>query len=271
MNNLKIQFLGTRGSIPVSSKKYSIYGGATACTLITVNNQHFIFDAGSGFLNLPDYINFNKDSNHILHLFLSHAHLDHILGLLACKCMFDSRITIHIYGKKRLGLTIKEQLEQLLQPPIWPVGVDMFTSTVIFHDLTRELEIDEVNVSFIEGCHPGGCTAFRMEYHSTSLVYATDYEITEQNMDQLIAFSKNSNLLICDGQYSDANIVEKSGFGHSAWQSAVSIAQQSCCEHLCISHHDPYSDDEYLAVIEDELHRLSPTYFLAKEGRSITL
>ncbi len=271
MNNLEILFLGTRGSIPIDSSYHMVYGGATTCTMIKANGQYIVFDAGTGFMNISDYLEIDEKSGTTLHLFVSHPHLDHILGLMACNYMFHPSVTIHIYGKSRDGLTIREQLEKLMVPPIWPVGVNSFSSTVIFHDVSDEIHINDITIYSIEGNHPGGCSVFRLEYKDSSIVYATDYEITEDTIQKLIDFSQDASLLICDGQYCDSNIAEKIGFGHSAWQSTVLVAQKASCHRLCITHHDPYSDDIYLTSIDNELKKISAEYFLAQKGRSIIL
>ena len=62
MKNSQVTILGARGSIPVSGNEYGTYGGATSCVLLEAENedengnaasQVIVFDAGSGFLNLP--------------------------------------------------------------------------------------------------------------------------------------------------------------------------------------------------------------------------
>ena len=69
---MKIYFLGTMGWFDTKL-------GNTLCVLVDTGKEYIIFDAGTGFSKIDNYI---KDKRPI-YLFLSHFHLDHIIGLHA--------------------------------------------------------------------------------------------------------------------------------------------------------------------------------------------
>lgn len=92
---MKVTILGARGSVPVSGAKYVRYGGATACVLLETASDIMILDAGSGILNLPQHI-WKKHKK--IHLFLSHFHMDHLMGIPMSPMMYDKDAEIIFYA-----------------------------------------------------------------------------------------------------------------------------------------------------------------------------
>ena len=81
---MKIYFLGTMGWFDTKL-------GNTLCVLVDTGKEYIIFDAGTGFSKIDNYI---KDKRPI-YLFLSHFHLDHIIGLHALnKFSFPDRKSV---------------------------------------------------------------------------------------------------------------------------------------------------------------------------------
>jgi len=69
---MEIIFLGTNGW-------YDTKTGNTTCTLIETEDYFIILDAGNGLYKIDQYI--TSTSKRPIYLFLSHFHLDHIVGL----------------------------------------------------------------------------------------------------------------------------------------------------------------------------------------------
>lgn len=67
---MELIFLGTNGW-------YDTDMGNTISILVKSKDYDIVFDAGNGFAKLPQYSTGDKP----LYLFLSHLHLDHIIGL----------------------------------------------------------------------------------------------------------------------------------------------------------------------------------------------
>ncbi len=266
MQDFQIDFLGTRGSIPIDGSEFKEFGGATSCILVRLGGENIVFDAGSGFLNLASMLKGQQ-----FHLLISHGHADHILGLAMSDLMYNNLIKATIYGKSRYDLSIKEQIDQFMHPPLWPVSSDSFAADINYQELSEQFMIGAVKVSTMEGNHPGGCSVFRLDYLDKSLVYATDYEITADNQQKLIEFSQDCDLLICDGQYSQQEFAEKNGFGHSSWTKAGKTALAAQVKSLCVFHHDANRSDDLLKEAEQELRQIIPHSFFAKRGERINL
>ena len=82
---LKLTFLGTNGW-------YATKEGNTICTLIETAERYIVLDAGDGIHRLDE---FAKDENKPADIFLSHFHLDHIIGLhIQPKFHFKNKIRI---------------------------------------------------------------------------------------------------------------------------------------------------------------------------------
>ncbi len=265
MNSFNVVFLGTRGTIACDGTNYVSYGGATSCVFVEVDGHTIILDGGSGILSLPEVIGNTKT----VHLLISHMHIDHIKGVMACPIFFDPEFTINIYSAKRDEQDVKEQLDRAMSPPLWPVSSDAFSANVRFITCDDDFFIGNLRVSCLDGAHPGGSTAYRLECCGKSLVYATDYEIDSKTAESLIAFSKGCDLLLCDGQYTKSELLKKRGFGHSAWQDAAEVAIQSGAKRLGIIHHDPYRTDAALDEMQNELNRKLQNAFFAHRGEEI--
>ena len=78
MLKIRLQFWGTRGSVPGFDNKSIYYGGNTSCVSITVNETStIILDAGSGIRKCGEWL---KNKNHSIIICLTHLHWDHIQG-----------------------------------------------------------------------------------------------------------------------------------------------------------------------------------------------
>lgn len=149
--NDSVILLGTRGSCPVSGNKFHKYGGATLSVLVRLGGRPLLIDCGTGMLSLKKNLSSNEKRLPVL---ISHAHLDHILGLAASSFMFESGNSLDIYGKTITGVVgnkanagnadsnsnatggdIATQIGTLFSRPLWPVGLNVFPAKTIFHEI----------------------------------------------------------------------------------------------------------------------------------------
>ncbi len=254
--------------MPVDASEYKVYGGATVCILIKAENENIVFDAGSGFMNISQNI---KEQNPVLHVFVTHEHFDHIMGFAACDIMYNKNATINIYGKRKNGQGIKQQIDEFMKTPIWPVSSDAFKANVIYHELNTVCKINGAIITATQAAHPGACNMLKLEHKGKKVVYTGDVSIESSNIESYANFCKDSDIIICDGQYANENMHKHKGFGHSSWQSALELAQLSNCKALYIIHHSPYSTDDYLEKIEKELKSINENYHLAKKEQVVSI
>ncbi len=246
---MKFTILGARGSLPVSGREYIKYGGCTSSYLLQTEDQAVFIDAGTGIINAPQI---DADNIHVL---ISHPHLDHLSGLPFFSPLLDSRKRVHLYMGCFSSLSPGEILDRLYSPPLWPLKLTGYPAELIIHQLQEPFCIGSVNISFMQSAHPGGSHIFRLEHSGRSLVLATDFEHLRGKSDELSEFARNTDLLLYDGQYTDADYEKKKGFGHSTAAEGISIARRCGAKRLVIIHHDVTASDSQLDQYEKQLQQ----------------
>ncbi|MBR2743050.1 MAG: MBL fold metallo-hydrolase [Clostridia bacterium] len=262
-----VTVLGTRGSVPVSGASFSRFGGATTCVLVRMAGQFIILDAGTGILALPK----EALSQPSLSLILSHPHADHIIGLAMCPYLFKADARMDIYGARRGGLNAREQISRIFSPPVWPVDMDALPADVRFFDMERSFKIGGVRVDTMEGEHPGGVSLIRLCGEDKSVVFITDCTLTDARFPEISEFSRDCDLLLCDGQYSEEQWRQRRTFGHSTWTAAAKLARSAGASKARMIHHDPERTDDELLKEAGGLLNIHPDCSFAFEGEVIPL
>lgn len=263
-----VKILGARGSVACSGAGYLRYGGRTTCVLVRLCGQCIVLDAGTGLMTLADAL---APEETVLSLLLTHPHADHLVGFPLCRTLYDSRITADVYAAERDGLDTKAQLERFMSPPLWPVTPDVMGAKLSFHPLRETLALGPVTVDTLEGAHPGGVTLLRLCGGGKSVVFLSDCTLTEALFPVLTEFAAGCDLLLCDGQYSDAEWAVRSGFGHSRWTDAARLAAACGAKALRVIHHDPNHTDDILDAAADSVREIFPGGALARDGEEVLL
>ena len=265
----KVTILGARGSVPVSGRIFSKYGGATSCVLLETESEVLLFDAGTGILNLPAQVWKNHKR---VHIFLSHSHLDHLMGIPMSPMLFDSEVEVTFYSPD-IG-KFQVALNQLMQPPLWPVGTEVFKAKIRYKQLeesSHRIGDGTAVVSCLSVNHPGDCYAYRVEWDAHSVVYATDCELDAKGCKKMIDFAENAGLLILDAQYTAEEYHRYEGYGHSDIDTAASVISESGASRGLLFHHAPTRTDEQLDGIETYVKPKGTQIGVAKEGDQINL
>lgn len=264
----KLTVLGCRGSFPVSDRNFLKYGGATSSFLLQAGGENILFDAGSGILNSTSLLEEEKEA----HLLISHMHMDHIMGLAFWRPLFQKEKTVHIYSEKRCGMTTKDQISRFLQKPYWPVGIELFPE-VKYHDIDvgEGFSIGPVSVKSMRSNHPDEGTVYRVEWDGKSVVYALDFEHSEEASAALAAFAKGADILIYDATYPPEAYPQRKGWGHSTWVEGLKMKEMAGVKKLILAHHEIDANDEMLDSLQTKLTALDKNVYLAKESMEITL
>lgn len=271
---MEVTFWGTRGSIPVSGSKYVEFGGNTPCLSIGLESSTdtVIFDSGSGIRELGvRLIQTKATHSRVIHLFLTHAHWDHIQGFpfFAPAFMPDFRLNIHCTKDA------KSILERQMQTPFFPVGLDVMAAPRTFTHLQQRqvVTIAEATVRHIPLPHPQESTAFRIDEHGKSIVFATDTEHAPDHLNENLAeLAQNADVLVYDAQYTTEEYrAGKQGWGHSTFSEAVKLARAANIQRLVLYSHDPGHDDEILRKIEAAAQEQFPGAIAARDGMKIKL
>jgi len=243
--SIRVKLLGARGSLPVSGRAFTKYGGATSCLLTDIGGDAIILDAGTGILTCPELT-----AQKGISILISHTHIDHILGFPMCPFLYDRSYDVDVYLSTRDGLDARSQISALMSPPLWPAGIESVEAKLAFHDISDSFLIGRTRVETMESNHPGGSTIFKLTAADKSLVYATDFEHSEYHSEKLADFAHNCGVLIYDSQFRDSEYNEKKGWGHSTYEEGIKMGMRCNAEFTIFYHHDPQRTDSQLDEIE---------------------
>jgi len=85
----RVRFWGVRGSYPTADPNTLATGGNTSCVEVLVGGRRLIFDAGTGIIPLGKALCNGGSLAPTAYVFLSHTHIDHVMGL----CFFEPLLT----------------------------------------------------------------------------------------------------------------------------------------------------------------------------------
>ncbi len=256
-----VKFWGTRGSIPTPGNKTRRFGGNTACVEVRTETELFICDAGSGIRELGAEMMRREPASKTIHLFLSHAHWDHIQGFPFFTPVYVPGNTCLIYGLAEGDNRFYNLLSGQMSSDYFPISfADLRASISPRHLNGGQAEIGGVSIRTHALEHPGGCIGYSFRQDGRKIVYATDNEIdrllvraaNEPGPDgeirevrkPLVDFVEGADLLVCDSQYTDEDYAEKTGWGHPSCITATDLAIQARVKMLALFHHDPERADE---------------------------
>lgn len=296
---MNVKFWGTRGSIPTPGPNTIKYGGNTSCVSVLVEEQpvtvghvgigktgemmdevHYppvkrlvILDGGSGLRELGMDImkNMQFDENGVpvpleMWIFFSHVHWDHIQGIPFFEPMFIKGNTIHLYGEKKVRVSLEETLKGQQQYPNFPISIEEISingANMSFTDLHAGEKIhvgNSVTVHSTKLSHPDGVFCYKIEEAVEdgikSLVYATDTEHRNVLDPRLLKITEDADVLIYDAQYTPDEYIGNVGmpkfdWGHSTYEFAVDTAITACVKCLFLFHHDPkHTDKDIDQIVE---------------------
>lgn len=268
---------GARGSIPCPGQAYAHYGGNTSCVEMICGGKRLIFDAGSGLRALGQSLINGGDplAAEGGHLFLTHTHYDHVIGLPFFKPLFDKGHRWHLWA----GHLIPESdlaavLHKFMAAPLFPVPPKIFSCALTFEDFeagaTLELDSDIV-IRTAPLNHPNRATGYRVDYAGKSICYVTDTEHRKDGPDRnVLGLIEGADIVIYDANYTDEEYVKYAGWGHSTWQEGVRLCELAKAGRLVLFHHDPARKDGVLKAIEREAAAARPGTVAAREGLVLT-
>lgn len=274
MNEHMIKFWGVRGSFPTPDRDKIEVGGHSSCVEVrTAENQIIIFDMGTGFVPLGNNLLLEKKSPKNLNIFISHFHWDHIIGYLGFSPFFSKDFTCNIYGKED-KLSIEEIFKYIHHFTFWPVKTPMYQAKFnlnTFPDGGVKLSKSIKVTSCIHG-HPNGANTYKLEIDDIKIVYCTDIEHPNGKLNHnIIKFAQNADVLIKDAQFTDNQLKDHKGWGHSSWQQCTKIANLANVKQLVLFHHSPTNDDKTILKIEKEAQNIFPHTIAAREGLEIRI
>ncbi len=274
----EVRFWGTRGSCAAPFPDRMEFGGNTSCVSVRWPGGLALFDGGTGIAAMGEFLEEESQAGRtapVIHIFISHLHLDHVCGLPFFSSFYRPGRQIHLYGCGGEKESFREALCRIAGPPCWPLTPDQGAADVYWHDLTPGCgwtldgtggQYPECRLSTMAADHPDGSMMYRLEVGRGSVVYGLDCELTERVQDSYESFAAGCDLLIFDGMYTQEEYPRFRGFGHSAWQRGVELGKRCQAGLVCISHHDWGRRDWQLREMERQAKRMDPNCLFAREN-----
>jgi phosphoribosyl 1,2-cyclic phosphodiesterase len=249
----------TLGALPFSVA--GTYGGHSSCVqLETGGPDYLVCDMGSGLRPFGQAAMGEREgAAQTFHIFLSHLHWDHIMGLPFFVPAFIGGNRVVIYGSHD---GIEAALRRQQDKPSFPVDFKIFGAKMEFVHLDpgRAYEIAGVNVTSMLQRHAGDSYGYRFEAQGKAIVYTTDSEhplAQAEHTERFVNFFRDADLVIFDGMYSLADAISvKADWGHSSNIVGVELCQMAGVRHLCLFHHEPVFGDAAIDALLAETRRL---------------
>ncbi|MDR2900774.1 MAG: MBL fold metallo-hydrolase [Treponema sp.] len=230
---------------------FGTVGGNTPCLEVrpdTDNGDVIILDAGSGIRELGISADKERIRPDHYHIFFSHFHWDHLMGLPFFGPAYDPSVKINFYSPKDF---LEQKLRGQMAQPYFPISLDAMTAEKQFTLLNQEhsINVDNLKVSFKRMNHPGDSFSYLIDDGSHKMLYATDTELSSADFEKTeenCTFFQDLDVIILDSQYTLGEAIEKYNWGHSAFSLAVDFAANWGIKHLVLFHHDPTYDDRKL-------------------------
>ena len=256
--SFRVQFWGTRGSIPSPGPSTVRYGGNTPCVEVrTSDGRLIILDAGTGIRELGRSLIARANGAAIEgDIFLTHAHWDHIQGLPFFGPVFQRGNQFRIWGAKTLESSIDRVVRDQMSPVVFPVAFEELAARVEFTEMAEERRQGiGYEVRAIRVRHPGGALGYRFTHGNGdggALVYISDnelnpgakYDLPNGWRADLVAFARRAKVLVHDSMYTLEEYDHHRGWGHSTYQDALELALEAEVETLVLFHHKPERTDD---------------------------
>jgi phosphoribosyl 1,2-cyclic phosphodiesterase len=293
----RIRFWGTRGSLPVALTSDGVrrkliaalrgasgrtfgsddeigryvdslpldvagtFGGNTSCVeLENGTSDYVICDLGSGLrpFGQAALARHGPNAPQTYHLFVSHVHWDHIMGLPFFGPAYIPGNRLVFYGAHR---ELEAALRRQMEPPSFPVDFSIFNAAIEFVQLEPEKthDVAGMQVTVKHQRHAGDSYGYRFERNGRVVVYSTDSEHKFTEPDESTSFARffhNADVVVFDAMYSLAEAISvKADWGHSSNIVGVELCQLAGVRHLCLYHHEPALDDAALVRMLEETRR----------------
>jgi ribonuclease Z len=223
---MQLVLLGTGGYHPNEVRH-------TACLMLPEHG--IVLDAGTALFRVRSHLRTPE-----LSIFLTHAHLDHIVGLTFLFDVFESRQAQRavVYGNAEKIAAIQDRF---LAEPFFPAPLP-----IEFRVMPDEMPLPgggRLQSFPLE--HPGGSLGLRLDWPGHSLAYVTD-TVAGPDVDYL-AKIRGVDLLVHECYFPDGSepLAEKTG--HSCLSAVAQVAKRAGVGRLVLVHFDPRSErlDEF--------------------------
>jgi len=255
--------LGSAGWIPQDKRM-------TTSLALRLDDALFLFDAGTGLARLAEdpYRRLLPAAGRPVHLFLSHLHLDHTIGLTFLPALWTNPTIVHAPAVNGADHEGTEQDAAGAGPQVFDCLFGGPFFPLSFAELLPEISLQTVRpgVTQVEGLrisarrqqHPGGSLGYRVD---DMLAFITDAARDPAAVD----FARGVRVLVHEawsaepdagsdagsGAVTDAGSGAEDGGlnGHSSAEDAAQVAREAGVGELLLSHLPPAGKDRHVEML----------------------
>lgn len=235
------------------------YGGNTPCVEISSASQHLIIDGGSGIRPLGYEMMKGSCGKGMgeAHIFFTHFHWDHLIGLPFFTPIFVPGNKIHVYAVQP---ELKEIFHTLFKKPYFPVPLHQLGSKIEYHQLEprKPFTLGDVTLTPYQLDHPDPCWGYRIESGGRVYSHCVDTECTRVSREELgldLPLYQGVDTMVFDAQYTLMESIERVNWGHAAASLGLDIALREGIQRVVFIHHDPGSSNEKIAAAESQARK----------------
>jgi ribonuclease BN (tRNA processing enzyme) len=212
-----------------------------------------VLDAGTGFFRVREHL-----VTPTLEIMLSHAHLDHVIGLTY---LFDvlhkknvERVTVR-GAPRKLEVIAEQMLSPHLFPATLPIQWAPLIGPVTLADGSR--------LTYFPLEHPGGSLGFRIDWPDRAFAFVTD--TTAKPGAAYAAHLEGVDVLIHECNFPDGWEALAEQTGHSCTTPVAELAKAVGVKRLILSHVFPISN-EFDPLNLSVARRIFPNTDIAIDG-----
>lgn len=222
------------------------YGGNTTCTEISHGDRFFFVDMGSGLREAGSFHMAKGRKEY--HIFLTHMHWDHIMGL-------PFFVPVHVPGCKIKIYHIHRNAPEYVRINFnginFPLTNEQLGGSIEFEQLKlyEPKSFGDLTVTPFSLDHPGGSFGYRFDADGKSVVVGVDGEfkrVSPQELGKDLPYYQNLDLLVFDAQYEITELASRFDWGHSSPAIGVDLALREGIRRVAFTHHDPWSTPKKL-------------------------
>lgn len=225
------------------------YGGDTTCVEVTNKDGSNLFiDAGSGLRRAGNNLMSGPcgKGKGVVHIYFTHFHWDHLMGLPFFVPIFIPGNEVHIYS---VDENIEENIKMLFKKPQFPVEYKDLLSTIKYHVIKPRVrtDINGISVCPYQLDHPDPCWGLKVFSDGKVYSHCVDNEgvrVSRKELGEDLPLYQNVDLCFFDAQYSFENYLEKIDWGHSSSSIGIDIAYREGIKQMIFTHHDPAASME---------------------------
>ena len=220
---MKLILLGTTGYHPNEQ-------GHTPCFMVP--ECGVVLDAGTAMFRIPQYLGTRE-----LDIFLSHAHLDHVVGLTYLLGTMHlhplDRVTVHGDAEKLAAID-----EHLFSEYLFPKKPPYES-----RPLADEVAVGKNGrLTHFPLEHQGGSIGFRIDWPGRSMAYVTD--TTAAPDADYVEKIRGVTLLVHECYFPDARADWAQRTGHSCTTPVAQVAAKAAVGRLVLVHTNPVTTED---------------------------